>query len=74
MAPSMAACAFENFDEAIKDVDVVMMLRLQRERMEEGLGSLFGWLFSGLRTDAKRLLSAKQDAIVMHPGPDESRC
>jgi len=60
---------FENFDEAIKDVDVVMMLRLQRERMEEGLVASLDGYFQDYGLTQKRLLSAKQDAIVMHPGP-----
>jgi aspartate carbamoyltransferase catalytic subunit len=53
----------------LKDVDVVIMLRLQRERMQGALipsGSEFYQLY-GL--DADMLALAKPDAIVMHPGP-----
>jgi len=60
---------FEDFDQAIKDVDVVMMLRLQRERMEEGLVASLDGYFQEYGLTAKRLASARQDAIVMHPGP-----
>ena len=60
---------FENFDQAIKDVDVVMMLRLQRERMEEGLVASLDGYFQDYGLTQKRLASAKHDAIVMHPGP-----
>ena len=60
---------YENFDQAIKDVDVVMMLRLQRERMEEGLVASLDGYFQDYGLTQKRLASAKLDAIVMHPGP-----
>ena len=60
---------FEDFDQAIKDVDVVMMLRLQRERMEEGLVASLDGYFQDYGLTQKRLLSAKPNAIVMHPGP-----
>ena len=60
---------FEDFDQAIKDVDVVMMLRLQRERMEEGLVASLDGYFQDYGLTQKRLLSANPNAIVMHPGP-----
>ncbi len=60
---------FEDFDQAIKDVDVVMMLRLQRERMEEGLVASLEGYFQDYGLTQKRLSSANSNAIVMHPGP-----
>jgi aspartate carbamoyltransferase catalytic subunit len=60
---------FEDFDQAIKDVDVVMMLRLQRERMEEGLVASLDGYFQDYGLTQKRLALAKHNAIVMHPGP-----
>ena len=60
---------FTNMQEGIKDVDVVMMLRLQKERMNTALlpsESEFYKLY-GLTMDKLRL--AKPDAVVMHPGP-----
>ena len=59
----------DNLDAAIDGVDAVMMLRLQRERMEEGLiGSLVEYHRDwGLTTG--RLRRAAPDAVVMHPGP-----
>jgi aspartate carbamoyltransferase catalytic subunit len=56
-------------DEAIHGADVVMMLRVQRERMEEDFGDGPGEFLRryGLTTD--RLNSAAADAVVMHPGP-----
>lgn len=58
-----------DLDAAIEGVDVVMMLRLQRERMEEGLvGSLEGY-HRDYGLTAARLRRAAPDAVVMHPGP-----
>jgi aspartate carbamoyltransferase catalytic subunit len=61
--------AFTDLDEGIAGVDVVMMLRIQRERMEESVsGSLadFHALYGLTRA---RLDRAAPGAIVMHPGP-----
>ncbi|RZL31930.1 MAG: aspartate carbamoyltransferase catalytic subunit, partial [Rubrivivax sp.] len=55
--------------EGVKDADVVIMLRLQNERMNGGMLPSSGEFFKhfGLTPDKLRL--AKPDAIVMHPGP-----
>ena len=61
-----------NIRAAIKDADVIMMLRVQLERQHETpmpAGEYFR--FYGLRLEHVGL--AKPDAIVMHPGPDQSR-
>src|SRR6056297_1960803 len=60
---------FDDMKEGLRDVDVVMMLRLQRERMDGGfIPSEREYCFRyGL--DAEKLSYAKPDAIVMHPGP-----
>jgi len=60
---------FENLDEAVQGVDAVMMLRLQRERMEEGLVPSLDQYFRQFGLTPQRLANAAQDAIVMHPGP-----
>ncbi len=60
---------FENFDEAIAGCDVVMMLRLQRERMVEALIGDETEYFSRFGLDARRLRRAAPEAMVMHPGP-----
>ena len=49
--------------------DVVMMLRLQRERMTAGLVPSPREFFRFYGLDAEKLARAKPDAIVMHPGP-----
>lgn len=60
---------FYSLSEGLKDIDVVIMLRLQRERMQSGrLPSEHEYYYQyGLTSD--RLAIAKPDAIVMHPGP-----
>ena len=59
----------ESLDEALYRVDAVMMLRLQRERMEEGLVPSLESYFENYGLDARRLGLAAADAVVMHPGP-----
>ena len=56
-------------DEAISGADVVMMLRVQRERLEEDLGDSPGEYLSRYGLTAERLASASPQAVVMHPGP-----
>jgi aspartate carbamoyltransferase catalytic subunit len=58
-----------SIDEAIAGADVVMMLRVQRERLEKDLGDAPGEYLAryGLTTD--RLATAAAEAVVMHPGP-----
>jgi aspartate carbamoyltransferase catalytic subunit len=56
-------------DEAIGGADVVMMLRVQRERLERDLGDQPGEYLSRYGLTAERLARAAPDAVVMHPGP-----
>lgn len=60
---------FDDLDAAVEGVDVVMMLRLQRERMEEGLVSSLADYHRDYGLDVRRLRRAAPDAIVTHPGP-----
>jgi len=60
---------FSDFDEAVEGVDVVMMLRLQRERMQEGLVPSLEGYFADYGLHPQRLARAAKGAIVMHPGP-----
>jgi aspartate carbamoyltransferase catalytic subunit len=60
---------FEDFDAALPGVDAIMMLRLQKERMRDGLVLSELAYFRQYGLDARRLELAKPDAIVMHPGP-----
>ena len=56
-------------DDAIDGSDVVMMLRVQRERLEEELGDAPGEYLQRYGLTAERLARAAPDAVVMHPGP-----
>ncbi len=58
-----------SFDEAIKDADVVMMLRIQLERQKAGLFPSTEEYRHFYCLDKKRLAMAKPDCIVLHPGP-----
>ncbi len=58
-----------SIDEAIEGADVVMMLRVQRERLEEELGDGPGEYLERYGLTGERLARAAPDAVVMHPGP-----
>ncbi|MEL1263642.1 aspartate carbamoyltransferase catalytic subunit [Pseudoxanthomonas putridarboris] len=58
-----------DFDAMLGGVDVVMMLRLQRERMEEGLVDSLEDYHRDYGLTAARLARAANDAVVLHPGP-----
>ena len=60
---------FSSLDEGLRDVDVVVMLRLQKERMQGAMLPSEKEYFSLYGLTEKRLKLAKPDAIVMHPGP-----
>ena len=60
---------FHDMAEGLQDVDVVMMLRLQKERMDGGFIPSEREYFHRFGLDAAKLAHAKDDAIVMHPGP-----
>lgn len=59
----------QDFDAALDGVDAVMMLRLQRERMVEGLVSSLDDYHWDYGLTAARLQRAATDAVVLHPGP-----
>jgi aspartate carbamoyltransferase catalytic subunit len=56
-------------DDALRDADVVMALRIQRERMVSGLLPSLREYAARYGLTASRLATAKPDALVMHPGP-----
>jgi aspartate carbamoyltransferase catalytic subunit len=55
--------------EGIRDVDVIIMLRLQNERMSGAMLPSAGEFFKNYGLTPEKLAHAKPDAIVMHPGP-----
>lgn len=60
---------FEDMRAGLEGADVVMMLRLQKERMDGGFIPSEREYFHRYGLDAEKLAYAKDDAIVMHPGP-----
>jgi len=60
---------FEDMRDGLADVDVVMMLRLQKERMDGAFIPSMREYYHRWGLDAEKLSHAKDDAIVMHPGP-----
>ena len=69
LSRDLAGRSFTDLDKAIKDADVVMILRIQKERMgKDAIPNEQDYL-RRYRLDAERLKRAKPDAIVMHPGP-----
>ena len=59
----------DDMREGLKGVDVVMMLRLQRERMDGGFIPSEREYYHRFGLDPEKLAHANPDAIVMHPGP-----
>lgn len=67
---TLAGCVVgDDLDAALDGVDAVMMLRLQRERMVEGLVPSLEAYHRDFGLTTARLLRAAPDAVVLHPGP-----
>lgn len=60
---------YHNTAQALKDVDVIIMLRLQKERMQGALLPSPSEYFHQYGLTDEKLAMAKDDVIVMHPGP-----
>ena len=65
----MGVRVFTDMNEGLKGVDVIIMLRLQNERMNGALLPSAQEYFKSYGLTQERLALAKKDAIVMHPGP-----
>lgn len=65
----MGVHVFHDMKAGLKDVDVVMMLRLQSERMSGAMLPSTQEFFKTYGLTPEKLALAKSDAIVMHPGP-----
>ena len=68
-AGALGVHVYDDMREGIKDVDVIIMLRLQRERMEGAMLPSESEYFSQYGITQEKLQLAKPDAIVLHPGP-----
>jgi aspartate carbamoyltransferase catalytic subunit len=60
---------FTDMNKGLEDVDIVMMLRLQRERMQGGYVPSTREYYHFFGLDQEKLARAKPDALIMHPGP-----
>jgi aspartate carbamoyltransferase catalytic subunit len=60
---------FHNFDEAIEGADAIIMLRLQKERMEAAAIPSEAEYLSRFGLSSQRLKRAQRECLVMHPGP-----
>ena len=60
---------FYNMVDGLRDIDVVMVLRLQKERMDGGYFSSEREYFHLYGLDDRKMRYAKPSAIIMHPGP-----
>ena len=58
-----------NVDEAVRDADVIMMLRIQQERMHGAFFPSVREYFNTFGMTPARVARAKPDVIIMHPGP-----
>ena len=65
----MGVEVFRDMREGLEGADIVMMLRLQRERMNGSFVPSTAEYFQYFGLDQKKLNYAKPDALVMHPGP-----
>ena len=65
----LGAEVFHDMANGLKDCDIVMMLRLQQERMQGGFFPSIREYFTFFGLDYDKLANAKADALIMHPGP-----
>jgi Aspartate carbamoyltransferase, catalytic chain len=61
--------AFSNMNDGLKDVDAILMLRIQKERMSKDTIPSEKEYFKAYGLNEERLKIAKNDCIVLHPGP-----
>ncbi len=66
---SLNVTALHNMEQGLEDIDVIIMLRLQKERMTAALLPSESEFFKCYGLTQKKLACANPDAIVMHPGP-----
>ncbi len=60
---------FQSMEEGLDKVDIIMVLRIQKERMKGSFVPSTREFFNFWGLDRKKLNRAKKDALVMHPGP-----
>ena len=65
----MKVRVFNNMEEGLKDADAILMLRIQKERMNKNTIPSENEYFKAYGLNEERLKFAKNDCIVLHPGP-----
>ena len=65
----MGVTVHQHLEEAIKDVDIIMMLRIQTEREQQNIFPSLREYSRCFCLNRKNIRLAKDDALVMHPGP-----
>ncbi len=68
-AATLGATPYYNLREGVRDCDIIMMLRIQQERMEGTAIPSVREYFEYFGLNEEKLALAKPDALVMHPGP-----
>ena len=68
-AESLGVRVYHSMDDGLQDVDVIVMLRLQKERMRGAMLPSELEYFNCFGLTRERLRFARQDVMVMHPGP-----
>ncbi|MEH6526901.1 MAG: aspartate carbamoyltransferase catalytic subunit [Sneathiella sp.] len=68
-AAKMGVEVYHKMSDGLKDADIVMMLRLQTERMQGSFVPSVREYFHFFGLDKDKLTHAKPDALIMHPGP-----
>jgi len=66
---NMGVKVFYSIERALKAVDIIMMLRIQRERQNKGLLPSLSEYREFFSLTEERISLAKKDALIMHPGP-----
>jgi len=66
---ALGAEVYHDMKEGLKNCDIVMMLRLQTERMHGGYFPSISEYFTLFGLDYEKLSVAREDALIMHPGP-----
>jgi aspartate carbamoyltransferase catalytic subunit len=61
--------AFTNMEQGLKGADIIMMLRMQLERMDGSYIPSTREYYEFFALDYKKIKYAKDDAVIMHPGP-----
>jgi len=60
---------FTNMEQGLEDCDIIMMLRMQTERMDGSYIPSTREYYEFFGLDYKKIKNAKEDALIMHPGP-----